>query len=177
RSADDEAISQFSYLSLNRRGQEVLDLLRLIEPRLRRIEVLSLNGRRPDVFVDIEDAGPLLSLRMMGDGLNRAFDIGVSILASQDGVLCVDEIDSGLHHTTLDRMFRWLSASAEAESVQVFATTHSEECVHAARAAFPEGNDAFRLIRLDRTTKGIEAKLYNRDLVLAAQEMGVEIRG
>ena len=62
--------------------------------------------------------------------------------------------------------------------VQVFATTHSEECIQAACRAFEgEYQDDFRVVRLDREGETTTAAVYDRNLVEAAMKMDVEIRG
>jgi hypothetical protein len=59
-----------------------------------------------------------------------------------------------------------------------FATTHSEECVHAAAYAFAAlDDDGLRVIRLDRHEDHTTAAIYSRELVEATERMDLEIRG
>jgi hypothetical protein len=67
---------------------------------------------------------------------------------------------------------------AQLGDLQIFATTHSEECVQAACQAFIElGDDGLKVIRLDRQEHEAVAKVYDRDLAAAAERMDIEIRG
>ena len=69
-------------------------------------------------------------------------------------------------------------ATAIKNDIQVFATTHSEECIAAASRAFTAANDdGLRVIRLDRRQDKTVAAVYNRDLVETAIAADVEIRG
>lgn len=63
------------------------------------------------------------------------------------------------------------------EGVQIFATTHSRECVMAAQAASQaRGQDDLALFRLQRVKNEVEAiRLGGQHLELAA-EMGLEVR-
>ena len=63
------------------------------------------------------------------------------------GVLLVDEIENGLHHSVLPDVWRVVGKAAEQFNTQVFATTHSFECVEAAHEAL--GADGFSLHRLE----------------------------
>ena len=93
-------------------------------------------------------------------------------------MLGIDEIENGLHHSTLESVWSWLATVSAASSMQIFATTHSEECVQAACRAFSALNDpGLRVIRLDRRAGETVATVYDRNLVAAAERMGVEIRG
>jgi ABC-type multidrug transport system ATPase subunit len=115
---------------------------------------------------------------MMGDGFQRCFEIGVAAVMHEWPFLYVDEIDNGLHHTVLEPVWRWLALLSQKRGLQIFATTHSEECIHAACRAFTALNDdGLRVLRLDRREDRTTAALYDRALVETAAETGMEIRG
>ncbi|ETX02887.1 MAG: hypothetical protein ETSY2_34620 [Candidatus Entotheonella gemina] len=50
------------------------------------------------------------------------------LVRSQDGVVLIDEIDTGLHFTVLSNMWKLVYETAKRLNVQVFATTHSNDC-------------------------------------------------
>ncbi len=66
---------------------------------------------------------------------------------------------------------------ASASVVQVFATTHSYECIQTAHEAFAEsnGND-LRLLRLDRVNGQITVAAYDHEVLEYALEMTHEVR-
>ncbi len=66
----------------------------------------------------------------MGDGIWRLLSLSIAITQSRGGVLLVDEIDTGLHHTAMSDMWRLIISAAQQFDVQVFATTHSSDCVN-----------------------------------------------
>ena len=60
---------------------------------------------------------------------------------------------------------------------QVFATTHSLECIVAAHRAFSDSeHEDFRLHRLERVNEAIHAVTYDRETLEAAIETGLEVR-
>ncbi|HHC24806.1 MAG TPA: ATP-binding protein [Desulfobacterales bacterium] len=43
-------------------------------------------------------------------------------------MLLIDEIDTGLHFTVMENMWRLITQTAKRLDVQVFATTHNSDC-------------------------------------------------
>jgi hypothetical protein len=173
-----EEIGFFSRLKQAGRDGELLDVLRIVDERVSGVELLALSGAEAELFVRLGPGEPLLALSSMGDGFQRCFQIGVTAAARDKSILFVDEIENGLHHSTLEQLWRWLAIVARTRDLQVFATTHSEECIQAARRAFTAlDDDGLRVIRLDRREDRTTAAIYDRTLVETAAEAGVEIRG
>lgn len=73
----------------------------------------------------------------MGDGIWHILSLAISITQCRNGFLLVDEIDTGLHYTAMSKMWRMIIRAAERLDAQVFATTHSQDCV----ASFAEQVD------------------------------------
>jgi hypothetical protein len=153
-------------------------LLREIDEKVEGLEILSPTGEQAAIFVRQTGETVLLPVRMMGEGIQRCLDIAVTLASEESMLLGIDEIENGLHHSTLEPIWKWLATVSATNSMQVFATTHSEECVQAACRAFSALNDdGLRVIRLDRREHETGATVYDRNLVAAAERMGVEIRG
>jgi len=173
-----EAIRLLSTLKQQGRDEQVRSLLHQLDERIAGLEILSPTGSQAAVFVRVAGEPMLLPFQAMGEGVQRCFDIAAALAGSDAPFLAVDEIENGLHHSVLESVWRWLAEISTARKVQVFATTHSEECVQAACRAFSALNDdGLRVIRLDRKEHQTVATVYDRNLVEAAGRMGVEIRG
>ncbi|AGC49293.1 ATPase-like protein [Myxococcus stipitatus DSM 14675] len=172
--ADVQALSRMKQQG---RGGTVVDLLRLINARVSGIELLAPTGERAAVFVDLEHDG-LLPLSMMGEGAKRIFELAVSLASPERSVVCIDEVENGIHHSSMESIWGWIAEASRFRDAQIFATTHSEECVQAACRAFAaRGDEGLRVIRLDKQKRETKAVVYDRNLVEAASRMGVEIRG
>ena len=65
-----------------------------------------------------------------GDGAWRMLAMAIAITQCQNGVLLIDEIDTGLHYTVMADMWKLIQRAAKEFNVQVFATSHSFDCVH-----------------------------------------------
>ena len=70
-----------------------------------------------------------------------------------------------------------MDETSVAANVQVFATTHSYECVAAAAGAFTDKHAGdFRLHRLEREGDRILVTTYDREAAQSAVEYGFEVR-
>jgi predicted ATPase len=173
-----EVISALSKLKQQGRDNEVRDLLRWLDKRIDGLEILSPTGSRAAIFVRVSGEPKMLPLEVMGEGVQRCLVIATALAAEEFSLAAVDEIENGLHYSVLGAVWKWLAAVSANRRIQVFATTHSEECVQAASQAFTElGDNGLKVIRLDRQEHETVAKVYDRDLVAAAERMDIEIRG
>lgn len=163
--------------NLESRGEHeaLVEVLRIIEPRLRRIFVRIIAGE-PILHGDIGLARSM-PLPLMGEGMTRLASLVLHISNAPKGVVLVDEIENGLHHSVLFQVWQAVAKVARHFDTQVFATTHSLECITAAHRAFTEASQYdFRLHRLEKTNGEIHAVTYNQKLLEASFDMGLEIR-
>ena len=98
-------------------------------------------------------------LGSLGDGMSRMLAIALSLVAARDGFLLVDEIDTGLHHTVMKKMWQMVLETARRLNVTVFATSHSHDCVHALAAIAAKSEQDLALLRIERDRE--EAVLFN----------------
>jgi AAA15 family ATPase/GTPase len=94
----------------------------------------------------------------MGEGMVRLLSLVLEITNASGGVVLVDEIENGLHHSVLTKVWRAVGEASRRSNTQIFATTHSWECIRAAHEAFLQnGIYDLRLHRLERINGDIEA--------------------
>lgn len=165
-----EDADRFSALRRRKKHDVVRDALQRIEPRLTNLEINSGRGE-PMIFGDI-GLPELVPLNVMGEGMVRVTRLVLSIATSPKGVVLVDEIENGIHHSAMKKVWAAVSRAASEYDTQVFATTHSLECVHAAHQAIPEGLSLHRL----QPDTGRTAVAYGTDEIEAAVRHNVEVR-
>jgi hypothetical protein len=154
----------------------VLDLVREFDPGISSIEVASLRGSRPALYLLHNQMGPA-PLSVFGDALRRVVLLATTISALRDGVLFVDEIETGLHVGALARVFTWLIAQAHRFRVQVIATTHSLEAVDALLAGSQGSPGSFVAFHLDQTEEMTRARRFDADLLNRLRgERGLDVR-
>ncbi|AFY47308.1 putative ATPase [Nostoc sp. PCC 7524] len=170
-----EDAERFSHLERVGRQDEVLKTLSLLEPRLRRLSLLVIK-REPIINGDI-GMRELVPLPLMGEGIGRLLSIILAIANAQGGTVLIDEVENGLHHTVLTDVWRAIADAARRADVQIFATTHSRECILAAHEAFEKSEQYdFRYHRLERVKDGIQALTYDKEALETSDEFDWEIR-
>ncbi len=165
----------FGELEAAKRKGEILPSLQIIEPRLQNLSLVPLAGE----LVIHGDIGlpRLVPVPFMGEGTRRLLSVLLAIANSRSGVVLIDEIDNGLHYSVQKQVWQAIADAARQNNVQVFATTHSWECIREAHAAFSSTAPYdFRLHRLDRVEDHIEAVTYDQGALDAALIAGLEMR-
>jgi predicted ATPase len=165
----------FSRLRVERRAEVLVKVLRIIEPDLDGLDLI-IEGGEPVLHGDTGKAR-LIALPLMGGGILRLAGLILRMGNAPSGVMLIDEIENGLHHSALLDVWRAVGQLARDWAVQVFATTHSLECAAAAHTAFAETMDYdFRLHRLERVDGEVRVTTYDRDTLEVAIESGLEVR-
>ena len=154
----------------------VLDALRIIEPRIERI-AFGHGGARGSFFLKLSDWPERVPLGSMGDGIKRLLGISLHLARSAGGVLLVDEIDTGLHYSVMVKMWRLVVESAKRLDVQVFATTHSLDCINALAELYEKSPELGPEVLLHRIERGQgTAMTYTADELRIAAEQHMEVR-
>lgn len=169
-----EMSERFSDLKRAKATDFLVDILKIIEPRLLDLDLLA-NGIHADIGMQ-----KLIPLSAVGDGMVRLANLILAISSSENGIICIDEIENGLHYTILEDVWRVIDETARRFNVQIFATTHDLEIIRAAQVFFAAKEDSpFRYHRLDRdtTAEKITANSYPPDLLAYAMENAYEVRG
>jgi predicted ATP-dependent endonuclease of OLD family len=128
-------------------------LIELLKTVVSDIEDIGLDLKTFQPKVLTSNAKTPRPLKNWGDGTNRFFNIILGLLCNQGGMLLVDEIDLGLHHSVQRKLWEIIFKFSKELNVQVFATTHSQDCVEAFMDVLNEkGNEnEGQYIRLQRS--------------------------
>ena len=167
---------RLGFVEITGRADEMLRTLHSVEPRIRRVLTVYQSG--PIIYADLDGSG-LMPVSLMGDGLSRLLSVTLAASKVAGGVLLVDEIENGIYHKAMPDVWRGLAHAAREFDVQLFATTHSWECVRAAVEAFRDDfpEEDLHLHRLDRLDDGsIKATTYKASTLRNAVDMNAEVR-
>ena len=159
-------------LRQQKQGDVLLEALRVIEPRLQSVEDSSASGT-PLIWGDI-GLSELIPLPVMGEGMTRIARLILAIASTPGGVVLVDEIENGLHHSVLPKVWKVVDTAARQFNTQIFATTHSFECAETARPFLCSGK--FRLHRLEVSGTENRCVTYEPEAIAAALQHNLEIR-
>ncbi len=132
-------------------------------------------GRRAIVKLQ-GNSGPV-PLKSLGEGASRLFGVALAFAYSNNGFLLIDEAENGIHHSVQRDYWRMVLQTAHDNNVQVFATTHSWDCVRGfAQAAAENENVEGVLVRLEKEEDGLRAVPYSERKLRIAAEQGIEVR-
>ena len=161
----------------------IRDIVFVGDPRGRRIAVAGVQG--------FDERIPMTTL---GDGVVRMFHLAVGLeyaalyaKRASEGkytsnvfpLLLIDEVESGIHYTLHADLWRFILSTARLLGVQVFATTHSWDCLKGFAEAVrdDEENDGL-MIRLEKVEgqKQTGAVIIDRgDLPIVVRD-AIEVR-
>lgn len=167
--------------SLTDLESEVISALRLIDNRVSGVAFVedSSRSRGNDnriPLVKINGIDEPLPLKSMGDGMTRLFHIIVALVNARNGLLLIDEFENGLHWTVQPKVWDIIFQLSEKLNVQVFATTHSRDCIKGFDYAWNNYPKLGAFFRLDAKGEFIKATEYTSETLTDSIDMNVEVR-
>ena len=163
-------------IQLEGEDDRILSLLTPLEPRLRRLNTITV-ANTPVIHAYIEGTRRPVPVQLLGEGFNRMLSLALAMNEATDGLVLIDEIENGLHYSVHQEVFSTVMQLAEAFNVQVFATTHSGECIRAAyEAVGRKYEDDFAFYRLSSAEDDVKATPFYGEKIKTAIEFNMEIR-
>ncbi len=119
------------------------------------------------------------NLSQYGDGIKHFINVLLTLLAHKDTTIYLDEIENGIHYTNLDKLWEIILTISEAQNVQVFATTHSKECIESyARMAEELKDEEIGFIELGRNKNNeLDSIVMDSERFQRFIKLGNEVRG
>ncbi len=178
----------------------VLECLKIIAP-IKRVSLVANPARPPErmFVVHHDDFVAPIPLKSLGDGVGRIFQIALAIqhstrlhsnLFPRDGLdfdaeppsegsraLLFDEIENGIHYSVLEKLWRFVFKAAQAHDLQIFATSHSWDCVEAFQlAAKDELSCDAVLVRIERKGEKTRAVIFDEHDLDVITRNEIEVR-
>ncbi len=152
-SASDLARSFDRWTLRTENDDRFVEFLQAVDPRLKSLRAMEHTGQRM-LYADVR-LQERIALPLLGEGFNRLVQIYGAIIGDNADIVLIDEIENGLHWSALPQIWKGIRSAVEKEEVQIFATTHSLECIAAAVEAFKgEPKNDLAVHRLERTPSG-----------------------
>jgi hypothetical protein len=161
----------------------VYQALRSIDKSIERITLLARNppyyfgaAGRGGFVVKLKSSEEPVPIGSMGDGIWRMFALAMAIAQAKGGTLLVDEIDTGLHYTVMSSMWKLVYDAARKFNVQVFATSHSQDCIWSL-AQLAQRSEAEHPITVQRIEAGKRSSVpYTGQEIAIAADREIEVR-
>lgn len=118
-----------------------------------------------------------LLLNAYGDGMKKAMLLLSAVLKAKGGILLLDEFETAIHISAMEKVFHWLLETAVKLNVQIFMTSHSLEAISTVLKCCPELQEDVRMITLIKTEDGMKARNVDaRKAVQLVEDYGLELR-
>ena len=160
------------------REHEVVEDMKLLMPEIDSIHFLT-SGRMPrgGIVVGLQEGASRYPLGSFGDGMRRLLLLRLALASDAQGCILVDEVDTGLHWTIMAGMWRLVVEVASKSRLQLFATTHSHDCIVGLASmikSYPELANEVSVHKVD--TSLTQAVSVRGSDIPAAVESGIDFR-
>ncbi|MFC1782268.1 ATP/GTP-binding protein [Planctomycetota bacterium] len=152
---------------------EIVSLLQEIDPNIADLRLNEIGLLEADIGLP-----RLIPINLMGGGIAKCLTISLAILDYQNGVVFIDEFENGLHHSVQQALWKAVFSWAQKLNIQVFATTHSYECVKAFSNSISASlfDAEAKLFRIERKEEEFRAVELTKEVLAEALDSNWEIR-
>jgi len=133
------------------------EALQIIEPRVEGLAFVKREADRPGrpaeraAIVKLSGVERPLPLNSMGDGMLRIVQLLLSLFPAKGGFYLVDELENGLHFSVQEQVWTLLFQLTKELNIQIFAATHSWDCIEAFKNVACKRNEDAVLFRVARS--------------------------
>ena len=163
----------------------IIESLKIIEPKIERIASIGSGkystannlGVRGGFLIKIKNHDQPIPIGSLGDGFWRMLGLVLAMVNLKNGILLVDEIDSGLHFTVMTDMWKVVWETAKKLNIQVFATTHSRDCWQSLAELITEEkitDNEITIQRIDREKS--QSVIFDPEEIVIAATSNLEVR-
>lgn len=170
-----ENVVRYSSISQTRDSDSVVKLISQEFEMIRGIEVLTNLGGGPSLYIDSEWYPEKRPLSSISSGVQKFVTFAIAIAANKGGVIFIDEIENGFYYDRLPSIWRSLIKLANQYNVQIFASTHSRECLEALSGAAKDNYEDVSFIRTETVRGKTNIDQFSGSSAFRAMELG-EIR-
>lgn len=165
----------FGRIVQQNKQDSVLKVAQIIQPNLKSLSPIPRSDGKSYLYGDIGQK-ELLPIQLMGNGLVSVLTLAIVAVDMGGGLLLIDEIENGIHYSALEPLWKGIWGLCTELDIQIVATTHSLECVEAARTVLPP--EAFLVHRLERNmqTGGVRVGSLDAEMLAGAADIGLEVR-
>ena len=156
---------------------EIAEDMRLLVPQIDSIHFLTGRPGPGGILVGLQGGGGRMPIGSYGDGLRRLLALRLALVFATDGYLLIDEIDAGLHWTVIEDVWRLLIEVADRCNVQIFAATHSYDCVRGLGTLVRSRPGLAEKVSLQKVHADLDHSVPLRgEQIGTAVEQGIEVR-
>jgi hypothetical protein len=165
------------------REEQVVVAMNILDSSLEDIYFLSgiasdgFRRSQGSIVIRTKGAKRRIPLGSFGDGMRRLLAISLALIQTRDGVLLIDEVDTGFHYSIMGDLWKLIVSTAINSNVQVFATTHSLDCINGLAWMCEHEPDLADEVSLQKLDRRLDiAVALHADEIQIADEQHIEMR-
>ncbi len=186
----DELADEWDKIGLTEAQEFVKNALRIVSPDFE--DILFVRNDETDgrysrslsrsAIVKLKGEDEPVPLNSMGDGIFRVLQLFLKLFAAKGGFLLIDEFENGLHYSVQEEVWRLVFELAEEHDIQIFATTHSWDCIESfAKVAVEKKATEGVLFRVGRSVRTSDqskviATVFDEQKLFNITQSDVEVR-
>lgn len=171
----EESAGWLSQLSIQGSDRELVEAVREVFEFVEDLSI-QVSAGAPAIYATVRHLNEKVPINLVSSGLTKLMAIVLAIIQKKGGLLFIDEIENGFHHEILVPVWQLISRLAEKYDTQIFASTHSAECLAAATEGVLEPKSALRLLKLERLNGSSKVKRFTGEALRSAMVDAVEVR-
>lgn len=166
--------------------QSIVEALKILNKGLKSLAFLlfdpnairAFTASIPGIVVGMDGfEGQRLPLGSLGDGSRRLLAVALALSAAKNGYLFIDEIDVGLHYSAMTKLWELILDSAMRNNIQVFASTHSIDCLRGLKNSIENNADRRNAVALHAVVSGSTVSTrYSGNEIMTAIRQEIEVR-
>ena len=183
----DEMANEWDKIVFTEHEEVVRQALQIIIPEFENLTFVSKDKNSSMKFrrfakVKMSDSPRPVPLNSLGDGMLRVLQLVLKVFPAEGGFLLIDEFENGLHFSVQEKVWAMLFELAKKLDIQIFATTHSWDCIESfANAAIARKDVEGVLFRVGRSAKKsnrgqVIATVFDEDALYNITQADVEVR-
>jgi len=189
----DDLADEWDKIVFTEHEEVVGDALRIITPEFENLTFVRNDEGNKDprrmrqVFrrsakVKMSDSPHPVPLNSLGDGMLRVLQLVLKVFPAKGGFLLIDEFENGLHFRVQEKVWALLFELAQKLDIQIFATTHSWDCIESfANAAIDHKDVEGVLFRVGRSVRESDrgqviATVFDEQALYNITQADVEVR-
>ncbi len=181
----DELADEWDRIALTDDQEVIKEALRIITPEfegLTFVRDFGSQGLQRTARVKLSTSDRPVPLNSLGDGVVRILQLVLKLFPARGGFFLIDEFENGLHFSVQEKVWTLLLRMAEKLDIQVFATTHSWDCIESfARAAHANKAAEGVLFRVGQSVRTsdhgrIIATVFDEEQLYSITQTDVEVR-
>ena len=183
----DEMANEWDKIVFTEHEEVVRQALQIIIPEFENLTFVSKDKNSSMKFrrfakVKMSDSPRPVPLNSLGDGMLRVLQLVLKVFPAEGGFLLIDEFENGLHFSVQEKVWTMLFEMAQKLDIQIFATTHSWDCIESfANAAIARKDVEGVLFRVGRSAKKsnrgqVIATVFDEDALYNITQADVEVR-